>query len=472
MSRVGVAAISWVTPWRFFALVVAMVTVVFAVHPFTDVDVYWHVRLGEEIVRNHRIHGVGQNWTYTFRHTPWVTTQWLSEVILYLAWRAGGWAAIAAVRVVLAGVVMVTLARLLLRGRTTVVAPVVFMVTAVAIYPHVQERPVLASLAILPWLAGTAQRLRAGERVSPVAVFALTWLWANLHGYWVLVPFVLALVVLGDLADNPGQWRRVRRPAGLALLALAAAAATPVGPRLLLTPVAFTGATRYLQEWAPTTFASATALPYVALVVLLLVAWARNNPVPRGEIVYSLGLIAFSATAIRNVIPAAILLSPVVADRLGQLIPRQDVAGSTGERRRLAFAIAAVTLLAGVLTAARFVNTPVLQPKAPVALAQRLAAEPGPRHVLNDYNVSGYLLTWGGKGTQLAVDGRADRYGAGYLKRYAHLQDLYGDWRPLLRTLDPGYAVLDGRTALAQELQREGWHTDFRQYQWVLLRRP
>src|SRR5688572_33467844 len=55
-----------------------------------DPDTQWHVKIGSEI---------GETWQFprtdTYSHTffgqPWVAKDWLSQIILYLTYRVGGW---------------------------------------------------------------------------------------------------------------------------------------------------------------------------------------------------------------------------------------------------------------------------------------------------------------------------------------------------------------------------------------------
>src|SRR6185369_4559302 len=55
-----------------------------------DPDTYWHIAAGEWIL-DHRQIPLVDPFSYTFAGQPWTAHEWLSEVLLALAFRAGGW---------------------------------------------------------------------------------------------------------------------------------------------------------------------------------------------------------------------------------------------------------------------------------------------------------------------------------------------------------------------------------------------
>ncbi len=54
------------TPWRLLALVATAALLAFkSMLPFVDPDVYWHVELGREILRERGVVGTGTDWAFT-----------------------------------------------------------------------------------------------------------------------------------------------------------------------------------------------------------------------------------------------------------------------------------------------------------------------------------------------------------------------------------------------------------------------
>ena len=69
--------------------------------PLFDGDLWWHVRLGQEILDQHRVAGPGPVGRSLRRSTgTWTTTQWLSEVLMATTYRVGGWSALGWLRLV------------------------------------------------------------------------------------------------------------------------------------------------------------------------------------------------------------------------------------------------------------------------------------------------------------------------------------------------------------------------------------
>ncbi len=185
-----------------------------------------------------------------------------------------------------------------------------------------------------------------------------------------------------------------------------------------------------------------------------------------------MGLLLFSALAIRNVPPAAMLLAPVVLHRLQSAFPRTDQVTSGRERRLLA-------VLGGSVLAATLVGLPIrflaldhLALTTPIKAAQHLANTPGDHYVLNSYNASGVLVFWGGPHTRVAVDGRSDKYGAEFIGEYEKMMAMDGDWRRLFDELRPNFALPKQTSPLVDELLSQGWKEELRDGQYVLLSSP
>ena len=59
----------------------------------TDPDLWWHLRTGQWIVENGRIPH-SDIFSFTRAGHPWISHEWLSEVIFYELWKHGGAAAL------------------------------------------------------------------------------------------------------------------------------------------------------------------------------------------------------------------------------------------------------------------------------------------------------------------------------------------------------------------------------------------
>jgi hypothetical protein len=234
---------------------------------------------------------------------------------------------------------------------------------------------------------------------------------------------------------------------------------TPLGLRGLLLPLQIQGAARDLvSEWELTAL---FAWPgYVLMVVAALALYlAGRVRASRAELLFAVSVIVFGLMAVRNVTPAVLLLTPLLSSLITRALgSRAETSVSAEERRRL-HSIAWVLVVVGMLSVAATVTLREQGPpdSLPLALAGELAEQPGEVRLLNDYNLSGISLFYGGQGVRMAVDGRTDYYGAEFLDRY---QDaiLYGkDLDSLVEELDPTHALLESDSAAAALLQSQGW---------------
>ena len=80
-----------VSPALTFALAAALAG--FALAAFSpgvlnDGDTYWHIRAGEWMLAHGQVLRADP-FSYTAANTPWHTQEWLSEILMALAWRGG-----------------------------------------------------------------------------------------------------------------------------------------------------------------------------------------------------------------------------------------------------------------------------------------------------------------------------------------------------------------------------------------------
>jgi hypothetical protein len=441
--------------WRLLAVAAAAAALVPATGPVKDVDAYWHVRLGDLILRTTSI-PTREPWSFASLGRRWVPHSWLSDAVLALAHRAGGWGGVAALRLLLGAALLALVARATIRGTDAVGGPVVFAVAAVALAPFVLDRPQLFALvlaaAVLPRLGTWAPH--------PIAAAALGWLWASLHGSWPLLPG--ALVLAGACAAMERRaWRRYVLGAALAM---AGAAATPVGPVLLTRPFAVAREARVLLEWQPTRLWSPDAAAFGVLLAVLALAWALGPRQRAAALLWCGAFAGLGLSAGRNVSFAVVAIAPYAARAVSAALPE-------GRRSTVpAWTVPASAATAALLLAALVAGSPRLPADRPRALVATLRAQPGELRVLNDYAIGGYLT---GEEVPAAIDGRIDAFPPGFLARYRAAMRLEGDWSGLLAELRPTHALLDRTDALAHVLEHErGWRRLGADRLYVLLAAP
>jgi hypothetical protein len=452
-----------------------------AVTPINDIDSYWHVAIGREILTRHGVDGLGRQWLGV--DAPgWRTSQWLSEVGMYLAVDHFGWLALPALRVVMGCALFAVYAATLIRRRHPVASFIVVFLLVVGLEPLLQDRPATLSLVFLAALAAACERLwTTGLRPAPVLVAVTCLVWAQLHGLWVLAPVAFLLVALGGVLDHEA------RPPGQVSGALVCAAAScaglvnPQGPASFLLPLRFrTSGESSINEWAPTSFTMSLTAVWGLLLCLLVLAWVRSaRRVPATELLWVFVWTAFGVLALRNVGPAALMTAPVAlraveSSLAGRL--RSSPVGSRREGHVLAGLLAVVVLGGGIVVGSSLSRVNPLQDTPALTISRRLATVDRPLRIWNGYNSSGSLIAFGGGGTghlRLVIDGRSDLWGSEYIAKVMDTQELTDDWQRSFEDFRPDAVLLGAETPLVVYLERaEHWQVAQRDRSYVLLVPP
>lgn len=375
-----------------------------------DPDTYWQITLGNWII-DHRAVPHTDIYSWTMPGAPWISTQWLAQVLFALAHRAIGWGG----PVVLAALAVASAFGLLTRFVGRWLAPIPTLVFASAAFalaaPHLlaSARPHALALPILvAFAAGLVSAL--DRRIAPSWwLLPLMTLWANLHGGFVFGLALIGPIGLGAIWAMPPA----ARPAMLArwglfgCLALGAACITPYGFESMLASRRILNLGKALSligEWRAADFGHAGPLEIAVLGGLALALW-RGFTLSPVRALLIVGLVFMALSHVRNAEVLA-LLAPLVLAR--------PLAEQTGEACGAPVAVPRATLfaLALMLTAgtAAVLSTHRYAPDmntSPVA-AVRVIKERGLTRVLNDYDFGGYLIS---AGVPTYIDGRTELYG-------------------------------------------------------------
>ncbi len=453
-----------------------------AATPVNDLDSYWHVEIGREIVARGTLDGLGLAWLGV-PSGPWRTSQWLSEVGMYAAVDRFGWVALPALRLLTAAALFTVLALTLVRKRQPIASFVVVLAVVIGLEILLQDRPATVSLLFMALLGPACERLWVSGRRPPLlAVAGLSLLWAQLHGVWVLAPAAFALVAVGALLE------RGRAPAGQLRGALACTAASlagvvnPQGLESFLLPLRFRAAgNSRINEWFPTQFTMTLTIAWGFLVLLLMLAWVRSPVrVPTTEVLWWGVWTIFALSALRNVGPVILLTAPVVLRALersfGRRLDRFSARPSPAMGKVLAGSLVAVLVTGVTAVTATLSRTDPLRETPALQIARRLAAEPGPLRVWNGYNASGTLIAFaGGRDghVKLVVDGRSDLWGARYIERLVSAQSVGPGWEATLNAFDPDAIVLPSDTPLvAYLLEARRWRIAMQEGPYALVLPP
>ena len=421
-----------------------------------DPDTMWQITVGQWII-DHRAVPTTDVYSFTMRGEPWISTQWLSQVMYAKAYSLAGWSGpvvLAASAIAATFALLTKLVSRHLRDSTTLV----FVAAALALtVPHLLARPhVLALPVMVAWVGGL---ISAADRrtVPSLWLLPLMLLWANLHGGFVFGLVLIAPIALDAVlgADPARQKSLLLRWFLFGVAALAASCCTPYGWNALLASqkiLSLGAALPLIMEWKPADFGSLGAFE-ICLLLGIGLALLRGIKLPAMRIVLLLGLLHMSFAQGRAAEILALLAPIMLAAPLARQIGHAEAANASAASpsRGVLFASLALALVAGTIAWTSLHRFEPHTRGSPVAAVTELKKLNLTR-VMNDYDFGGYLIA---NGVAPFIDGRTELYGekffvdhnaaSGLMKpeNLFRLLDAYRIEATLMRTQSAATTLLD-----------------------------
>jgi hypothetical protein len=391
-----------------------------------DLDVWWHLKVGEWIVDHHAFPHTGIL-SRTAADRPWAAYSWGYEVLLS---RAYAWLGLVGVGVfgtllTLAVAYAVYCMVRRLSGRFWV-ASILATIACAAFLFSLMPRPVFFSMILFAvTLTLTLEAQRTG-RVQPLYWLPLVFLvWANCHIQFIYGLFVVGLFtgvhLLQTIAANyriTVAWSEPSRlPAGTLLLIFASCVlATCLGPYSYhLYPIVFAYAGSkfpyaFIREFRSLNF---RALSHYIELLLAGAAFFTLGRQKRVDLFKLALLTVTSAIAFRTMRDSwflCIAAAACIADSWGEKGEREP-SETLPQRAGMAAALAVILYLIALNTG---FNTRGLDDAMsawfPVKAVNFLRQNPQPGPLYNTFDWGGFL-TWYMPDYPVAIDGRTDLYG-------------------------------------------------------------
>jgi len=454
-----------------------------ALHPTLDPDMWWHLRTGRLILEE----GIPRHdpFSYTMSGREWIAHEWLSEVVMWGIYRAGG---LPGLMVAFALLIALTfwLVYRTCAGRPFLAALVVLLAASASAFVF-GPRPQIFNLFMTALFVYVVERWKAGgtdRRVLWLLPF-LTIVWANLHSGFLVGVVLLATYTVGEATQRwiaPAGQRTmstaaVRELGMVSVASFLAAALNPNGIELWVYPFFTLGSPSMqsiIREWQSPDFHRSVFWPFGGVMALGVVSllWSRERPTATEALLF-LGTAAAGLMSLRHIPLFAVVSAPAIARHLLGSVghPRlHDVlsgrAPAAVQPRVFGWlnrAILALALFAaGGWMADRITdNDDVIRAAFPVAAVEFLERTglTGARG-FNSYNWGGYLI-W--RGVPVFVDGRADLYGDQFLFDYDQTARLGERWEQALDEFDVEYVIVEpgGRLPIVLTLSGE-WREAYR----------
>ena len=425
---------------------------ILAARVIRDNSFLWHIRAGEVQAEAGMVLAEDP-FSYTFGGTAWRTQSWLVELVYaYLESTFGGLAWANWMVFIMGAVTMLFLGLGIFHSTRSPIATGFVLLLAVWLMgPFLQPRPVLFSYALAAALVVVLQH----RSQLLWAVVPIMWLWAGVHGSWVIGGILLVLEALRT-------WDRRVFFAGVA-----AAVATMVSAHGLGTwqiAIDFLGASEALDlmaEWQVPDFVDVVQAPFLLVLFGVIVAGIRGR-IEMRDLIVILPFIVLGMSSRRAVFPAAIVLIPwaslaVPAVQSSMKPMSRAVVGTVGA---LVLALALLPMFTqplGLLLETRFPS-------------EEIVAAVGDDVAFHGDGEGGYLIYAEWPRLLVYVDDRAELYGAEHFAEFRDIRN--GRYREAFDRWGIDAAISQRDWALTTVLADDGWTVRAEDEYFVVYGRP
>jgi hypothetical protein len=495
----------WIKEEKLYLIIALLLILIIAVRTPLETDMWWHLRAGEETLRNGEVYSV-DTFSFTREGADWINHSWLSQVVMFLTFQGGSYYGLS-IWVGLCAVLSMLFVYLQMKGHP-LLRSFVLLFAAVVSSVVWSPRPQIHSLvlfSLLGYLIFQYKRTKKyGYLIGALPVFIL---WGNLHGGYVLGIILMGLVMSGEILNkillkefpDSLSWRQIGIFGIFLLGSFLVVLINPFGLDMWRIPFNTVGVEtlqNVISEWASPDFHQAFQQPmlWMMLGVFSLIGLSKKS-IDGAELI---PLIAFSWAALiarRNFGPFAIIAAPIFSkylaaliddwlSRAKQQIPWVDRILENSKQnnkelkpgfKNLINLVIISLLVTGVCWKIIDVNNTefVLEAEKdlfPVDAVAWLERSDIKGNMLNDYNWGGYLI-WNLRDNPVFVDGRTDLFGDEILKDYLSVMSQQKGWEVILDEYQIVSVLVPEDSDIAKALRNANWEIIFQDSKAVIIQR-
>jgi len=428
---------------------------------FVDPDLWWHIRVGQDLLRTHHF-PTTDPYSWTVAGHPWIAYEWLGEVAFALVYRVGGVMALSTLLVALSSIIMLSLYWLAtVRSRNSKAGFVSAVILCSLAFGSFTARPQMFGYLFLILTLLVIEKFRQGV-TWPLWTLPLIFLaWVNTHGSFIIGIGVVVLSLLAGLftfslgsVETVAWTRKQRIQLGSALLfCLAVLPITPYGTQLAVYPfdMAFSQPINVasVNEWRPMAFDIAGGKIFLGLLVIFFILQVLFRFTWRlEEVILAVGGTVMACLHIRFILLFVPFFAPAFAVMLARWIPAY-------QRSKDKFLLNALLMTATAVAMVHYWPTKksldtAVRKQFPVEAVRYLKEHPTPGKMLNSYGHGGYLVE---AGVPTFIDGRGDLYErGGIFGDYMNLTQFKPGAFGILRNYDISVCLLNRDEPLATAL--------------------
>lgn len=423
-----------------------------ASQPIGDNSFLWHVRAGT-VQLDAGIVLSRDPFSFTAAGEPWRTQSWLVELAYgWLEQMTGGIGWVPAMKFiamsVTVGLVGMAIHRVG-RGRSALTLGAVLLLVWQAI-PFGVARPALIGSMFLAVVVAICHVDRRPLWLLPI----LFWLWASIHGMFVIG---LGYVFLDGLR------RRSRRQVIAVAFSGLATGLTAHGFGAWWILVQFLrnrGALDLISEWDAPDFSNPFVLPFLVVILGVIVAATVGETTP-GDLWIIVPFISFGLLAQRNIWPAVIVLLPIAARGFNARPVRERSPRSESVPINWVIAVVLVVVAGIGVTRPASLREDLFPPAAAID-----ALDAGP--LFNGSAVGGYLIYADWPEHDVFIDDRAELYGEDGLRRFLEVKSAIGV-AEVFAELGIEQAIATADWPIVEYLELLGWSYRYEDENFVVM---
>jgi hypothetical protein len=381
-----------------------------------DPDLWWHIVTGQSILNTGHV-PTTDLLSYTHAGKPWIAKEWLSQVILALAFNLGSWKWVLYISALAASAgISLTYLEISKHIKPFIVFLLLFFI-AFVLTPITVARPHIFTFVLMVFFAIRMFRSVDENRAPEFWLLALVTLWTNLHGSFTLAFAIAGFAFLYMLETTRLQDRGlILRWVLFGLLCPVAALINPyfLDPFLVnRTLIGGIRAMEFLVEWQPFNAQESMLFEFVVLASIGIV-WAAAPKLKITKIIFVLFTLHMMLTHIRFLYVFFLLAPIAVAREIALQNPNLTFKKFSEDARDEVqkFISQYISVIGTVFVVAALGFMIWSPPKLPPPDRNIQGAFDyikthnliGP--VFNDYNLGGPLIM---QGVKTYIDGRADQ---------------------------------------------------------------
>lgn len=445
-----------------------------------DCDTGYHVRAGEYILDTHSV-PKSDIFSFTNPPLPWTAHEWLSEVIMALIHKYFGLTGVVIFFSLIIAVIYHVLFRIMRSPKAGILVTLTVVLLAIGSSQiHWLARPHILSLLLTVIWYYVLDRYEYDKRNYLYLLPAITLLWVNLHGGFIIGFVLIGIYLAGNIlkfltVHGPGReeyGRKVKSLGTATAACLLISLINPYGYHILLFPFRLTSS-RFIMdnvtEFLSPNFHEPMTFTYLLFFMLAVFALSQK----RIALIEMMLLMLFTYMALYSAryIPLfSIIAAPVLVKQAGLLVRESEgrfmnflkrmserISSVDASAKGLVWPVVAVVIVF-FFAATGKISYSFDEKIKPVQAVKFLKTEHLRGNMFDNDEFGDYIIYAAWPEYKVFFDGRSDMYGVERMKEYFKVIRIEEGWEEVLRKYKINWIIYDAGSVLSRFLLgRDDW---------------